>query len=474
MGPQRPKRPISVFSSHIARCLLASLLLLTMASVVIPGAAAADAKPKAPASPEKRSTPTQPVTECFDETPKRHRICVRGWSGEAAARRAQQVRRRHPEMFRDATRESAAAVEPAACGFGSPWTFDPDPERFLSCGELWWELFAYETNDDGTVEITGSLNLNNRQWNGYGRTSTAWTHGLTIRVLEGRGTLATGSPVVITSLCGTAAGPNCRVADTARPASLTPGSVHSFEWTEEAVGLAPESAEGNVVGQENLGVRLASDDASGTPWEFDDNELWGRCDNALGGQPPGCVNPYATPTMLVERVRYGAAAEMIAWAQQNLEGAWGVEDGGRPLHRLTGPLSEDNREIMCGRLSGFVRDPVLDAALSTYNDQDTCDEFPFASTYESGPMEEDVNGDDKPYVTTGAQCAQVTAYQTASTGDLPTDFARVRVSGDPTGRELCIRGHIPGRLNSGVGGKYIATINEFRILDRDAFWLTVQ
>lgn len=105
---------------------------------------------------------------------------------------------------------------------------------------------------------------------------------------------------------------------------------------------------------------------------------------------------------------------------------------------------------------------------------DTCDEFPFAASYESGSMEEDVNGDPKPYVTSGAYCAQVIAEKTASTGDLATDFPKVRTLVAPTGLEPCVRGHIPYSLNTGVGSTYQVTIRASRLISQDPFWVDVK
>ena len=111
---------------------------------------------------------------------------------------------------------------------------------------------------------------------------------------------------------------------------------------------------------------------------------------------------------MLSLARYGSSAAMIQWAQFNLSGAWGLQGVGAPLHRLTDSiLSSNNREVICD--SSFVANPAITAALAPYNDTDSCDEYPFASSYESGAMVDGVTGAPKPYVTTGANCAQVTA-----------------------------------------------------------------
>lgn len=90
-------------------------------------------------------------------------------------------------------------------------------------------------------------------------------------------------------------------------------------------------------------------------------------------------------------------------------------------------------------------------------------------------MMTDVNAP-KPYVTTGADCAQVTAEQTGFTNNpdnLATDWPTITVDGTPTLSEPCVRGHIPNTLNSRVGGSYGRFVQTQRLVDKDPFWLTV-
>jgi len=80
----------------------------------------------------------------------------------------------------------------------------------------------------------------------------------------------------------------------------------------------------------------------------------------------------------------------------------------------------------------------------------------------------------KPYVTTGANCAQVTAVQTGTSGtNEAADWNSITVSGTPSGTEPCVRGHIPGLLNSLVGSAYSALITTNRLISKDPFWVAV-
>ena len=119
------------------------------------------------------------------------------------------------------------------------------------------------------------------------------------------------------------------------------------------------------------------------------------------------------------------------------------------------------------------------ANLAPYNDTDSCDEYPFASTYESGAMEEGADGNPKPFVTTGADCAQVTANYTPVINPDPNnppvepqEWNGVTVN-SWTSPLPCIRGHVPKKLNSYVGGKFRGLIGAARLIDKDAFWVEV-
>jgi hypothetical protein len=185
-----------------------------------------------------------------------------------------------------------------------------------------------------------------------------------------------------------------------------------------------------------------------------------RCDAVLRIAKPGCVFPDATPEYVVPISQYGAAAAFIQWAQTHLSGHWGNPAlGGAPLTRLGNPKqAKDNRRIICGR--GFR---ALAAVAS-----DSCDEFPFASSKQSGAL----NG-----VTTGRDCAQVEAVRNPAvprTAPLAQRWPSVKVIGTFTGNEACARGHIPLMLNQEVGRDGLATLTrEERILPGDTYTVVV-
>jgi hypothetical protein len=198
-----------------------------------------------------------------------------------------------------------------------------------------------------------------------------------------------------------------------------------------------------------------------SPWQY-------RCDKnvAIGGT--GCVVPKFIPTLDISQSTYGAAAAMIAWAQKNLSGHWGLKGKGDPLRRLNNPrvrTPDDNRKVICRRQ---WRAAAPWSAGSVKMMKDSCDEFPFAATYESGAM--------PPHpVANGAECAQVEAKQTSDTGDDPAKlWNNIVVIGKFSPRDKCVRGHIPIELNTDVGNKaYLALIRSDRLIDEDPFWVAV-
>ncbi|MFI0870167.1 transposase [Streptomyces californicus] len=117
--------------------------------------------------------------------------------------------------------------------------------------------------------------------------------------------------------------------------------------------------------------------------------------------------------------------------------------------------ADNNRQAICGTTK-FTKDPTIT--------DDSCDEFPFAGAYESGALNGFYHGKD---------CAQVTAVKKGSGTGLPTVRPTVAVIGTPSGNEKCVRGHIPGPLNSDLSGAYGNFVISDRLADDDALWLQI-
>ncbi|WP_439145616.1 NucA/NucB deoxyribonuclease domain-containing protein [Streptomyces canus] len=110
--------------------------------------------------------------------------------------------------------------------------------------------------------------------------------------------------------------------------------------------------------------------------------------------------------------------------------------------------ANSNRRATCedGTFVPFDDDIVVD---------DSCDEFPFAGTYEGG--------------TVGSFCADIVPlfedgqwYIYEASADKPVTY-----------HEPCVRGHVPLTYNSAAGGKYGSFVQTDRVLDTESFNVTV-
>ncbi|MFE9649900.1 hypothetical protein ACFYO0_38480 [Streptomyces sp. NPDC006365] len=112
-----------------------------------------------------------------------------------------------------------------------------------------------------------------------------------------------------------------------------------------------------------------------------DNPREIRCDNQLGPNP-GCVVPSIRATFEFSLAEFGGAGATYGWTQNTLR-------SGAPLTRDPSKTTADTRrEYTCGNLS---IDPFV--YMDDVVPNDSCNEFPFALSYEGG--------------TNGAFCADI-------------------------------------------------------------------
>lgn len=387
---------------------------------------------------------------------------------------------------------SAVTTTPSAeCGFltDHSLTYTAHPTRFVSCDDILTTVQDWEIVGGAPVPV-GTFEFEDQQSFTFSASSTSWVHDMETIGIAGIGDLTGGVNGTLYSNCYVDSGA-CIATSTNNPdpqtVDITPASTQNFAWNEEDAGSATTTAGGVDTLDSALGIDWTLDVAGG-PQSTSETGIAGRCDDAAqtdNGDPgddsttppvdpePGCVDESYIPTLYLSLAQYGAAAQFIQWAQINLSGHWGLDGVGQPLHRLIDEtLQANNREIICE--TDWTPDSSITTDLAPYNDKDSCDEYPFASTYESGAMEEDANGTAKPYVTTGANCAQLTAVQTGSSGtNEAQDWATTRELATPTGSEPCVRSHNPLKRNSGVGGAYSSFAQSNRLIDKDPFWVSV-
>jgi hypothetical protein len=385
-----------------------------------------------------------------------------------------------------ATSAAATRTAPSGCAFtnNASLTYVANPTRLLSCLDGLWTAQDWRIVNGAPVP-EGTFEWEDQSWITYSDTSTQWVHDMNTYAYPGFGTLANGLSGTLYSNCYVNSA-SCIAVSTGIPdpqqATLTPGSSYSYEWDEQDAGPAtttPGDADTlNSVLGETWDVIVNS-----LPQIDTETGLVGRCDNneqTDNGDPgddattpptnpgPGCVNQANIPTLYLSLAKFGASASLVQWAQIFESAHWGLQGAGQPLTRLANPKTQmANRNKIC-QDGSFTPDPTITADLSPYNDKDTCDEFPFAATYQSGAQ----NG-----VTTGAQCAQLTSDQTGTSGtNEAADW--LFVADDPTVpaptlTESCVRGHVPGKLNSPLGGEVGRFVQKNRLIDRDGYWVSV-
>ncbi|GAB2606548.1 hypothetical protein GCM10027168_44260 [Streptomyces capparidis] len=176
-----------------------------------------------------------------------------------------------------------------------------------------------------------------------------------------------------------------------------------------------------------------------------------RCDNEVGGNY-GCVVDKYIPTLNIDYQTRQAGAFLVWWGMEFNDEHWGAEGAGEPLERLADEeQSRKNRDLICP--NEWV--PDLEVP------DPSCDEYPFASTYQSAGMQG----------VEGWRCEQLTSTRVIVDG-VPSDWVLIPVvNSNP--KAPCIRATTPLGQNSAVGGDLGRFTQEQRLLKKDKYWTSV-
>lgn len=173
-----------------------------------------------------------------------------------------------------------------------------------------------------------------------------------------------------------------------------------------------------------------------------------RCDNQVGGNT-GCIFPAVAPTLNLNTDKYPAAAAYYWVMQEMLASHPGSKKYNKPLHRLADDSrANTNRSIICD---------------NTFNPPSTaigqsCDEYPFAKSQESGGMT----------LSSGNACVQMYATKNPDgtyTLNLDPNYPY------PTWQEICGRAAITTSQNTAAGGALGRFTTSMRLLDNDAYFV---
>ena len=425
LTPSTPSRRRSALTGGVLFAALVVALMSTPASAaptasrVIPIDRAPAVSAQHAAPQRARQTPT-PAGACQTEHRHGTRACVRPTAAPAAG---------------DTTATPAtAATWCDAYDAGAWWEY-----RFEAC--IHNERFTYTLVDLKTGKVLGEATFEFSAEDEFSNTALSWAENASLTMVSGTGDVA-GLAIQLTASCT-----GCTVVS-----GLTwGGPVVTGRTLTGSVGYRASVAAGSSTTADTSYIITATQPDT-VPVQT--GQLWGppgiRCD-AIVGTSKGCVISDYVPELDIPMSdpKVGQAAAGIAWAQQDLPDRWGTVDN--PLHRLADPAAQEaNRKKICGT---FTRS-------TTYNPNDSCDEYAFAASRESGGQ----------LGIPGSSCAEIYPFYDdgVESGNDPGWYVQVITS---DGTERCSRAHVEQEINVAVGRRLSGFTAQQRLLDKDAYYL---
>ncbi|WP_234384837.1 hypothetical protein [Streptomyces sp. MMG1121] len=199
-----------------------------------------------------------------------------------------------------------------------------------------------------------------------------------------------------------------------------------------------------------------------------------RCD-AVATATPGCVFSAYKPTWVMNFKKFPAAVAHAWMTQAKLPNHPGSKTADKPLVYLpakgsaSGRTPTQNRAVICpsgwAAKSGNPDTTTLPGNTPKNNDPMSCDEFSYASTYNSGgmPAPDGLNP-----VSSGDQCVQTYSQRTQT--DVWHFYDDMRQAA-PTWKEVCARSAMSNWMNTQSMQPFPTQFTQpNRLLDRDAYW----
>ncbi|MET8450232.1 hypothetical protein [Streptomyces sp. NPDC005209] len=196
-----------------------------------------------------------------------------------------------------------------------------------------------------------------------------------------------------------------------------------------------------------------------------------RCDTTTAGPGTGCIFVNSAPTYAFNAKAFPQAAAHAWLIQTYTPKHPGSLSALKPLYYM-GDKAQNTRSR--GRMcpTGWAKENGDASALVDAADELNCDEFAFASTYNSGGMSTAEGGlnpavKDGSTTPTGDACIGTYAKKYGSAVHL------FSINGtDPTFKEVCGRSAISGMHNQeSMGAHFAKFMSEMRLMDKDAYWL---
>ncbi|MCC5475632.1 golvesin C-terminal-like domain-containing protein [Streptomyces barringtoniae] len=187
-----------------------------------------------------------------------------------------------------------------------------------------------------------------------------------------------------------------------------------------------------------------------------------RCDNSVTvPNSTGCIFYKHIPTYTVNDRKYPAAAAYYWLLREELPSHPGSEEHKTPLHReIDQRVRDKNRGVVCPN-SWKPYDKATPEATTNSPDGRQCDEYPFASTKESGGQ----------FVDSGDKCIQLYAQKSASDGKWRLYYDDRPGVAAPTWQEVCGRASMSAKQNEGAGRDVGSFYKKARVDDNDPFYI---
>ncbi|GAA0977302.1 hypothetical protein GCM10009551_013690 [Nocardiopsis tropica] len=289
-------------------------------------------------------------------------------------------------------------------------------------------------------------------------------------------------------IVGHECGEGCTVSEPERSdwegePSWKPGETHPA-WVKTTHGWDSSTSNAEYLFEPDvtLGLSVQDSDGSWVPslntfkWSEEDwhqaedlDQI--RCDTKF--DDGGCVFLNAAPTYPFNAAKYPQAAAHAWLIQTMAPNQPGSQSADKPLYYMgDSDQNRRNRARICGE-SGWATNNGHSSALSDEFDDLNCDEFAFASTYNSGGMSADEGGlneavpsDSTTGVPNGRACFQTFAKEHEDRIHLYNIDGMI-----PDFTEVCGRSAISGYQNQGSMSPFPTFRTDMRILDGDAYWL---
>ncbi|WP_437093381.1 hypothetical protein [Streptomyces sp. enrichment culture] len=220
-------------------------------------------------------------------------------------------------------------------------------------------------------------------------------------------------------------------------------------------------------------------DAIANPMTVEKTGLDVRCDVEVK-TTPGCVFSWYKPTYAINHKKFPAAAAHIWLVQNKLPGGFGLK-GKRPLTFLsadvlvpsppdsTKTLEDHNRGTICP--TGWARttnpQPTMSFELGA-SDVPSCDEFPFARSWESAAIPKSWGGKNLSTVTSGDGCLNTVAVKDANGLWRLAPDANSPV---PDWNEPCGRSSMSNNQNTQSMSLFPTFRRDNRVIEGDQYWV---